>query len=257
MQIEQDLGTKLFQPGESGYELTSAGAEILDQANHIEAEFSDIDRKIFGQDTKLSGTLRVTCTEVMANVYLAKHFAKFIDLNPDIDFSVSCTNQHINLNRRDADIAIRVTYEPQETLAGKRICDVAVGVYAFRGLAKQFEKENNTESWKWIGWQDESYNRMLIQNKFPDAHISHKVDDMLTMRGMAAEGLGVIALPCYVAEDEPRLQRMIKQPIYQSHFGLWLVYHPDVRQVARVRAFVDFITEIIETDRQIFEGRAL
>jgi DNA-binding transcriptional LysR family regulator len=252
--MESSLGAALFHPGDSGYELTQAGEEILETAIHVQSEILDIDRRIFGHDQKLKGPLRVTCTEVMSNVYLAEHFATFIELNPEVNLSIHCTFQHVSLNRREADVAIRVTTEPEDTLAGKRLCNVAVAVYGSKKNVDSKYLQNDPDTWDWIGFQDDYYNRLVISSQFPKANIRHRVDDMLSMRYMASAGLGVVALPCYVADRDPGLVRLEQGIIHKDRFGLWMLYHPDVRKVARVRAFVDYISEKIIKDKNLFSG---
>ena len=41
----------------------------------------------------------------------------------------------------------------------------------------------------------------------------------------------------------------------QAGLDLWLLTHRDVKRVARIRRFADFIAETILADRDLFEGR--
>jgi len=248
--MERDFGVKLFDRTRAGYELSLAGIEIFEAVSHLEAEFDEIGRKVFGRDQRLTGNLRITCTEVMANLYLSGHLGRFMALHPEIDLNIVCTFQALSLSRREADIAVRVTSQPPETLIGRRLATAAVAVYGAAGTSGGAPGD-----WSWIGWQDEAYTRMLISEPFPDARIRHRVDDMQTMRAMVRHGLGVAVLPCYMADIDPGLRRVIADPVPGNELGLWVLYHPDVRRVARVRLFTDFIAAAITADRDLFEGR--
>jgi DNA-binding transcriptional LysR family regulator len=249
--MERQFGVKLFDRTGNGYELSAAGADILETATHVEEELNSIDRKVFGQDWRLSGNLRVTCTEVLANQYLSPHLNEFINQHPDINLSIVCTFQHLSLSRREADVAIRITNQPPDTLIGRRLVKVAMGVYA----AKSNIMGTSPADWEWIGWQDEAYNRAFITTPFPQAKIRHRVDDMQTIRSMARAGLGVATLPTYMADPDPYLQRILDDPIPGTAQDLWVLTHPDVRRVARVRIFADFISKAIIADCNLFEGR--
>lgn len=253
--IELRLGVRLFDRTERGYALTVAGSEILETVEHVEVELTDIDRRIFGRDWQLTGSLRVTCTEVLANQYLSPHFARFLAEHPEIDLSVVCTFQHISLSRREADVALRVTQQPPDTLIGRRLVDVAVAAYAAPEATARDADRATPEAWDWIGWQDETYNRMMIRGAFPDARIRHRIDDLQAMRSMARAGLGVVVLPCYLADPDAGLRRVRPEPIADVGLGLWVLSHPDIRRVARVRLFTEFIAETILADRDLFEGR--
>ena len=249
--MERQFGVKLFDPTSDGYVLSAAGADILETAQHVEEELNSIDRKIFGQDWRLSGNLRITCTEVMANQYLPPHLTKFLTQHPDIDLNIVCTFQHLSLSRREADVAIRVTNQPPDTLIGRRLVKAAMAVYKARTNLIDEAPVN----WEWIGWQDEAYNRAYITSPFPQARIRHRVDDLQTMHAMVRAGLGVAVLPSYMADPDPHIQRAIDQPISEIAPDIWVLTHPDVRRMARVRIFADFISKTIIADRDLFEGR--
>jgi DNA-binding transcriptional LysR family regulator len=252
--MEAQFGVKLFERTNGGYELSAPGADILETVQHVEEELNGIDRKVFGQDWRLSGRLRVTCTEVLANRYLTPHLARFLEEHPDIDLSILCTFQHLSLSRREADIAIRVTNRPPDTLVGRRLVKTALAVYS-ASPDYEFFKNAAPSRWDWIGWQDEAYNRMLITGPFPDAQIRHRVDDMQAMRSMVRSRLGVAILPTYLADPDPTLRRIVEEPVEEIAPDLWILTHPDVRRVARVRIFTDFIAKTIIADRDLFEGR--
>jgi DNA-binding transcriptional LysR family regulator len=253
--MEARLGVRLFDRTARGYELSDAGSDILETVQHVEEELTAIERTVFGQDRRLSGSLRVTCTEVLANLYLTPHLARFVGEHPGVDLSVVCTFQHLSLSRREADVAIRVTSQPQDTLVGRRVAHVAVAVYAGRSSFEPGADRDLPHEADWIGWQDEAYNRMMVTGSFPKARIRHRVDDMQTMRAMARAGLGLAMLPCYMADPDPGLVRAMPEPVTDKGLDLWILTHPAVKRVARVRAFTEFISRTIVADRDLFEGR--
>ena len=250
--MENLLGTKLFDRSPQGYELSGPGAEIYDTANRVGEEISDIQRRLAGHDRKLTGPISITCTEVMSNQYLAPHLSRFAAENPGIDLNINCTFTNLSLSRGEADIAIRNTNQPPETLIGRRLVKVATAIYAARG--NHDYRPDKPEDWSWIGWRDDAYTRLLITSHFPNAKIRHRVDDMQTMRAMARHGLGVVALPCYLADQDPGLIRIKPDPILKGALDAWILRHPDVRQVTRLRLVTEFLADTIMIDRDLFEG---
>jgi len=252
--MEARLSVRLFDHIENRYILTPAGDEIFDTVQHVEETVADIDRRVAGKDLSVKGELRLTCTEVLANLYLGPHLSEFVRLHPDINLSVLCTFQHLSLSRREADIAIRVTSNPPDNLVGRRLLQVAKGVYASSKTVR-LDDSLNIEELGWIGWQDETFNRLLIYSHYPKARIRHRVDDMQAMCAMVRCGLGATVLPCYVGDSDLELQRIVSEPITEGAMGLWVLSHPDVRRAARVRAFTAFIADTVLADRDLFEGR--
>jgi len=253
--MEGRLKVRLFDKTERGYEMTPAAMDIYDTVERVGEELSDIERKVFGKDLKLTGSLRVTCTDVLLDGYLAPHVWQFVERHPGIEFDVICTRAQLNLSRREADLAIRFTGRPPETLLGRRLAKAAFGVYAAREETGRSFDRSNIEAWDWIGVHDEFYNRMLITGAFPEARIKHRVDSTAAMQSMARHGLGIAVLPCYMADRDPGLRRVLPKLLIEGTPDLWILHHPDVRSVSRVRLFAEFITEVITADLDLFEGR--
>jgi len=250
--MEHAFGVKLFERNRDGYELSASGAEIYATANQVGEDISEIERRLAGRDMRPEGQITVTCTEVMSNLYLAPHFAQFLQMHPGINLSVNSTFQNLSLSRGEADVAVRNTSHPLETLIGRRLVKVATAIYAAGDLAPRLREMG--EPWPWIGWQDEAYTKLLITTHFPDAIVKHRVDDMQTMRSMARNGIGVAALPCYMADTDPGLVRILPNAILKGALDVWVLRHPAVRQVARLRLLTEFLADTILSDRDLFEG---
>ena len=152
-------------------------------------------------------------------------------------------------------MAIRFTGRPPETLVGRRLAKTAFGVYAGNGETSNSWDRSNVEAWDWIGSHDEFYNRMLITSAFPEARIKHRVDSTAGMQSMARHGLGIAVLPCYTADPDPGLRRILPKLLTEGMPDLWILHHPDVRSVSRVSLFAEFISDVITADLDLFEGR--
>ena len=79
-------------------------------------------------------------------------------------------------------------------------------------------------------------------------------NSLLALRAAARSGLGVAPLPCYLGDPDPWLVR-VHPPLPEMASALWLLTHPDLRRVARVRAVLDFLADSLTRQRPVFEGR--
>jgi DNA-binding transcriptional LysR family regulator len=253
--MEERLKVRLFDRTPRGYEMTAAAMEVYETAHRVAEELNDIERKVFGKDARLTGALRVTCTDVLLNVYLAPHIWRFLNQHAGIEFSVICTDAQLNLSRREADLAIRFTERPPETLVGRRLAKTAFGVYGKNEETSTLEDHPRVEALDWIGWNDEIYNRMLITSAFPEARIKHRVDSYAAMQAMVQHGLGIAVLPCYIADTNPALRRALPQLLSKGTPDLWILQHADLGRVSRVSLFAEFIADVITADLDLFEGR--
>ena len=75
------------------------------------------------------------------------------------------------------------------------------------------------------------------------------------MQAVARAGLGVAPLPCDIGDRDPALVR-IRGPIAAMAATLWVLIHPDLRRVVRIRVFVDFVVQELMRQRALIEGRS-
>src|SRR5258708_24741906 len=65
-QLEERLGTQMFEKLPSGYHLTAAGEEVLEFANQMEVSSHLLETRVFGRDQSVRGLLRVTLAPPLA-----------------------------------------------------------------------------------------------------------------------------------------------------------------------------------------------
>lgn len=149
---------------------------------------------------------------------------------PDIVVETGTTNAFLSLSRREADIALRPA-APPAPLVGRRLCPIATAIYAPAALGPVDPGDLAAHDWV-----------------LPDDSLS-----ALPAAIWAAEGVGLAILPCYVGDAEPRLAR-IGAPVAELASELWLLVHPDLRRVARIRAVLDGLSALIVPLRPVFAG---
>jgi len=253
--MEADLDTRLIERRADGPLLTPAGTELLATATNIEAEVARADRWLAGRNSLLTGRLRITCSDNFLEAFLAPRVAAFAEMHPDIDLDIVTSYQHLSLARREADIAIRTTTTPPETLVGRRLFRFALAVYGARTHYAGAGPPPDPASLTWIGWESEGFNRIMIHDHFPAANVRHRTDSLVAQRALARAGLGVAVIGCFAADPDPDLVRIYPGPITENAMELWILTHPDIRRTARVRAFMRFAADAFLAERELFEGR--
>ncbi|KAA0011902.1 LysR family transcriptional regulator [Billgrantia pellis] len=241
--IEARLGVALFERSRTGYAPTPAGEELATTAARVETEIMSAERRLVGRDLRLSGTIRVTTTDTLLIGLLSPLFARFQNEHPQIELEIVVSNQLFNLSQRDADVAIRPTAAPPEHLVGRRVGSIAQAVYA--------RAEAETENWvgpdRHLGYP--ALERWM-KGRGAKGRCRYRVDTLLGMLAAARDGLGWAVLPCYLADADPVLMR-IGEPIPELATELWLLTHPDLRRVARIRAFMGFVADVLKQDARL------
>lgn len=254
--FEENLGVRLFDRMGTGYALTVAGEEMRASAERVEREIDRLDRRITGQDLRLEGSLVVTTTDTIAQHILMPHVVKFRDAYPGIDLDLIIENANVNMSKRQADVAIRPTRAPPETLVGRRISTLAFAVYASKVYMRG--RPANLGEHDWVRLDDSLMHLAADQwfrRTLPDAKSVLTTNSVLGLQLGCEANLGAAILPCFMADTNPKLLR-IGQPIDEAASMLWLLTHEDLRHTARVRAFMDFMADALKADIDLFEGRA-
>lgn len=244
--IEQRLGVSLFERSRKGYAPTVAGDDLAATAARMEDEVLGAERRVMGRDLALSGTIRVTTTDTLLMGLLSPIFAGFRRAHPEIELEVAVSNQLFNLTQRDADVAVRPSSSPPENLVGRRIGMIAQAAYAQRGNPPEdHQGKPAITSADWIGPDPHLRNPALARwmaaaGVEPRCH--YRIDTTMGMLQAVRDGMGLAVLPRYIADADDRLER-VSEDIPELNTELWLLTHPDLRRVARVRAFFDLIAE--------------
>lgn len=251
--LEKKLGVRLIERKKSGYELTTAGENLKLAACKMEHEVLGVEGSLGGGDTKLTGELRVTAINNMASSVLMPMFASFNRRYPDVDLHVIVSNKYASLVEREADVAIRLTNTPADTLLGKRLVTVASTIYASRNYLEQIRTEKGSKP-KWLGINCCGFHQTWTKNACAGQRHNFFSDDTLLTVAALKQHLGVAYLPCFMGDNDPDLERYCA-PDPELNLGLWLLYHPDLKRTARVLAFRDHMSEEIISQKDLFAGK--
>ncbi|KWF16661.1 LysR family transcriptional regulator [Burkholderia pseudomultivorans] len=240
--LEAGLRVRLFERTRSGYAPTPAGDDVAAAAERIQDEVHGVERRVAGRDVRPSGTVRVTTTDTLLAGLLSPVFAAFRHACPDIALDVSVSNAVFDLSKREADVAIRPSSSPPEWLVGRRIGTIAQAVYATPAWRAR------GEDLAWIGPDPRMGYRQLDQwmrARGADDRCAYRVDTLLGLFAAARAGIGAAVLPCYLADGDRDLVR-IGERIDELATDLWLLTHPDLRDTARIRAFLSFVATAVD-----------
>lgn len=258
-QIEELVGMPLFERRKTGYVATVAGAEMAALASRMDEDVTAFSRRLAGRDVAPSGEIRITTTDTLHLNVLLPIFAAFREAHPLIRLDVVIGNQALNLSKRDADIAIRASDSPGETLVGRRIATIAWAIYGRvqDGLSAA-EQADPAALYQhdWVALGDQLAHvkaaRFVREHVAPE-RIALKSSAVLGLAEAVEQGLGIGPLPCFIADQHPGLVRLLP-PNPDFATGLWVLTHPDIRHVPRVRAFMDFCSAELSRQRALFEG---
>ena len=244
--LEAALDVRLFERFQTGYVLTANGEALQALLAPIDEGMQEIERKLGGQDTALQGAIRVTTTDTLM-ASLLPTLSAFRVSYPGIQLQLTIANSFVNLSRRDADVAVRPSNTPPDNLVGRKLGTVRTAPYAARAYLDRIRDDGRPDGdWARYDWvaPDESLAhlrqaRWLREHVPADRHAA-SVDSLLGMAAAVEAGLGAGMLLCLLAETRPGLVRLA-DPDPALDTDVWILTHPDLRRVNRIRVFTAFL----------------
>lgn len=252
-QLEARFGARLFERHREGYTLTTVGETMRLSAEKIEEEVQTLDRQVTGEDVRLTGSVRLTAPDDIAATLLPDRLRAFREAFPGILLELVIADRFLNLSRRDADVALRPSRDPGDTLFGRRLSGVAVAVYRRHDA---FNEETALQEAPVVSGDESLAHTDSV--KWTEANAKERI--VLRANTMAARlyavraGVGIGALPCFSADPDPMLAR-VTPPVPEMENELWLLTHPDLRHTARIRVVMEFLADSLARDKGLLEGR--
>ncbi|MEO0998726.1 MAG: LysR family transcriptional regulator [Pseudomonadota bacterium] len=237
--LEQALEARLFERLPEGYALTSAGQALLPHARAADGAVADILREVAGHDAAPAGPVRITTAPNLAHTVLPHAVAMLRSRHPGIEVRVAVSDSDADLMRREADIALRATARPPEPLVGRRVATLPWWVVAAADYPDPPATVDAMAGHPLIG-PGRSLERLAAFGRPPGRppYVA-TANELLTMAALARTGIGLALLPA--DHDDPGLKRLFPLPDVVSE--LWLLTHPDLIRIRRVRAVWETVLE--------------
>lgn len=248
--FEEKHDVRLFERLPSGYEMSQAAENIFQTALEIEARTHEIERELFGRDTRLQGDIVVTAPNVILEKFIMPRLADFLVQYPDIALHFLSSADLKNMAAREADIAVRFTPQPPDYLIGHEVARLAQGIYGPKGCTVEQARNSNV-----VLWNDEKTPPSWVQRYFPTARVALRANTVATMVAAVKAGLGIAHMPCALGETEPELTRLDLE-LPSPAWGVWILSHADLRATARIRVCREFLVEVLRQQKHLFEGTA-
>lgn len=235
---EAALGVVLFVRSTSGLALTAAGEKLLPHISHMAEEADALRRTVAGGDTSPRGTVRISLPPALLKYCLAPALPQFLKLNPLVSLDFDTRHDFANLDRHEADIAVRYQASPEPHLIGTRVGTSQESAYV-TPLVGQAMKQGVRPLL--VGWsRGEVFRRRAAALDLAEHDIGFVCPDLHGQVALAEQGLGIAILPHIVGDKSAGLQRITPhKSVATTH--VWVLLHENLRHSARIRAAADFL----------------
>ncbi len=244
--FEETLGGTLFERKREGQCLTGMGQRIMPLAEKVEGEIAAIDRIAFSEDRGLAGTVRLSISESLYLALMFKPIDDFMCHYPMIDLDIVASDKLSRLDRREADVVIRITKKPPDAAFGRKLADSPLAAYA-----SPVYLQNRPKVDRWIAQDYEPARKPTLP-----ARVAACANSPAVVVQLIRMGQGVGLLPCYLGDTDPHLVRLPSTDLIPD-MQIWVLTHGDVRSNPRVRALMDHLYQAFDDVRPIIEGQEI
>lgn len=255
--LETRLGVKLFDRNRDGYLLTDAGQDMLAGAERVEREMAALERGLAGQDARLEGRVRVTCSDPYVGRIVLSALAGLCAAHPGLELELHVDEAYADLSKREADLAIRAVVAggtPPEHLIGRRLVPIVMASYVGVAHAARLDPERGWDQVRWLGFEmAKATERLVAGSSYPELPIWGAFESLELIADAARAGLGLVMLPTYVGDADRGLRRLAR-PDVRHMADFWLLTHRDLRDNARLRVAREQITAAFTERIALFRG---
>lgn len=243
--LEQRLGVPLFDRRRQGMAPGELALALAERAEAVEAQL-EAARQLLHDDTgALTGLLRVSANDLGLHGLLLPLIGPFVQAHPQLQLELLATNQLARLERREADVALRGTASPPGHLVGARLGVARSALWAHRRYLDGLTPGTPVEAMAWAA-PDADPNlpdypsRRWRLARYPTVVPRLRCDGMLAVARAVQAGVAIGVAPHFLLGGQPDMVDL-SGPLPEIDTELWLLTHPDMRHLRRVKAFFDFV----------------
>jgi len=254
--LEASLQTQLFQRTEKGCQLTSAGEELLPYAERLESTVINLEESIAGKDNQLSGGIRIGTPDGIGNCFLASRLSKFQINHPALEVELIPVPMYYSLSKREIDILITVQRPKAGNFIVRKLTNYKLGLFATREYLENREEINKREDLRghrFIGYVDDllfDQDLRFMDEFYPGVIPIFRTSTVIAQLNSVVAGAGIGVIPYFMAHAEKELVPVL--PEQRIERGYWLQVNLDSKQIARVRATIDFIVDKVRSNEDLF-----
>ncbi len=249
--LERELKAPLFHRHARGLILTEQGDLLFRAAKDMRLRLESTRARLEETSERPSGELKVTTTVGLGSLWLTQRISEFLDTYPEVRVSLILTNEELDLAMREADVALRLRRPAQPDLIQRRLFTVHFHVYASTDYVKRFGEPKSIEDLgehRLLSFGGDAPTYLLSVNWLAtigrdgrqprDYHMV--VNNIPALRSAVESGAGIAVLPDYAVDGNSKLVQCLRD-VEMPALDTYLVYAEEMRNVARVQAFRDFL----------------
>jgi DNA-binding transcriptional LysR family regulator len=251
--LEESLKLPLFHRHARGLILTEQGEVLYQTARDVFAKLATTEALLSEGKDSPKGPLRLTTTVALGSNWLAPRLAAFLDLYPEIGLSVILNDSELDLSMRQADVAIRLTPPRQPDLIQRHLKTIKFHLYAAPDYLTKYglpKTPADLASHRLVIYGETAHPPFPNVNWLLDTAAGHRgrhvnvvrLNNYFAIYRAVQTGLGIAALPDYMAREDVSLIRVIPD-LEGPQVPTYFVYPEELRHSKRIMVLRNFLIQ--------------
>lgn len=258
-QLEARLRVRLLNRTTRKVNVTAAGSAYYERVLRVLIDLEDAESLLADASASPRGRLRVDVPSPFASTILIPALPEFQARYPDILLHLGVSDRVVDLIDENVDCVIRGGEIYNLSLAARHIADLQLGLYASPAYLERSGRPEHPTELSGLAHRVVGFMGSRGQPVFPlhlrrgeeehtvQAPYSLLVDEGLAYLGAGLAAMGVIGIPTYMAEEHVRSGRLV--PLLEGWqlkpMPLYIAFPPNRYMSARLRAFIDWVVELM------------
>lgn len=239
--LEEAAGGPLIERLPDGIRATALAQSILPHAHAMQRAADEVARVLRTHGAAIDGTVRIACGFLVGR-WLAGRLAAITEGAPELEVVLDVRVELVNLDRGDADVALRSRRPESGNLYAKKIGHNKYAIYGAPGYVEAnpaARTEERYTSCRWVGYDEAQAHlasvRWLAERRARPPQL--RCTSSLLHLDAVIGGAGLGLLPTMLGEREGLVR--LTEPLEDLGYDMWLVAHRDARALPRVRHVMD------------------
>ncbi|TDV11470.1 LysR family transcriptional regulator [Paraburkholderia caballeronis] len=261
-ELETSLGTVLFDKSRSGgFVLTAEGQRLLAYADSVETTVQSASEQFAAGAQSLSGHVRVGSTEGFGCFFLAPQLARFTGRHPDMSIDLLPVPHFVSLSKREADLAIMLERPERGQYVYTKLCDYRLRLYGTPDYLAQHPPIRTSADLRhhaflsYVADLAFSHELLYLERTAPNVTASLCSTSVIAQYHAALQGSALAILPCFMAEPDPRLVRILPDEVVVTR-RFWLCSREDLRKLRRITSLWDYLRAAADANRALLMGES-
>lgn len=252
--LEAALGIVIFERVGRGIEITPSGRDLIPKLCQMRDAAMQFSISASSQSQSIDGRVCVTASDLFASHFLPDVLRDLATIAPRLQIDIVADNALQDLQRREADIAIRHVRPTQPELFARLLGHASAGLFAHetylsaRGTPRSVKELRDHQ---FIGFGDRALMRGHLTGwgiDIADDNLRVTSENGLYAWGLCQAGFGIAVMSVALGRAAPGM-RQILPDLPLTQFPVWLTTHRELQSSKRIRLVFDRIAAEITQAR--------